>query len=188
MKLLGLFAAAVFAGPPVAHGQNVRDVVRPNPVRISSRLQLTAAVEQMAVKLGQPARVHLRYKNMSSGAIMLGTANWRLAYTLTVTDSSGAEPPRTALGESWLQEQRQTNQEPSLMGPKRLEPGAEGEEVVVDIAKYYQLSRPGAYFVRMMFRDIWPDPGVPWRSTEEEGRKVILEEALSNVVQFTIVP
>jgi hypothetical protein len=39
-----------------------------------------------------------------------------------------------------------------------------------------------------MLRGIWPDPGEPRATSVEEAQKMTIEEAVSNVVQFTIIP
>jgi hypothetical protein len=69
-----------------------------------------------------------------------------------------------------------------------VEPGAEGQELAMDLAKIYQLTKPGTYSVRSMLRGIWPEPGDPRPTTVEEAQKVTIEEAISNAVQFTITP
>ena len=185
MKGFLLLAALLTAS--IAHGQVVRDPVAPNPVRVSTRLQLILTVEHSNVKSGDPVGARTHYKNVSSKTIELGTGYWMLDYAAIVTDTSGAEPPRTSLGERWLQEQR----EPVLLrseGPLYVEPGAQGQELAVDLAKIYQLTKPGTYFVRFMFRGVAPDPIEPRPTSVEEARKMPIEEGVSNLVQFTIVP
>ncbi len=187
MKTFASFAVMVFAGVSPAPCQALRDSVFPDPVRASTRLQLTAKLDETTVKVGEPVVLRARYKNVSATNLELGTRYWVIDYGLVVTDSSGAEPPRTELGEKWLKEQR----EPVLLssqGPFLLEPGAQGEEFAVDVTKAYRLTRPGSYSVQLMFRMVWPEPGTPVPTTVEESQKMPLEEAVSNVIQLTITP
>ncbi len=185
MKMLRLAITAMFG--IAAYGQTIKDPGLHNPVRVSTRLQLTVTLDKASVKLGEPVILRARYKNASSTKLGLGTGYWMLDYGLVVTDSSGAEPPRTALGEKWVQEQRESFLI-SSQGPIRLEAGAESTEFTLDVSKVYQLTRFGSYSVRLMFRGVWPEPGTPKPATVEESQQMPLEEAVSNVVQFTITP
>jgi hypothetical protein len=181
---LFLFAVSLTVS---AYGQAVKDPVLPNPVRVSTRLELTLTVDHASIKTGEQMGVRVRYKNVSSRTMDLGSGSWMLDYAVTVADSSGAEPQRTSLGERWLKEQR----EPFIsrsQGPLHVEPGADGEELAMDLAKIYQLTKPGTYFVRFLFRSMSPDSSDPLPKTVEEAQKVTIEEAVSNVAQFTITP
>ena len=66
MKRPGMFGAVVLAATAVTFGQAVKDPARTGPVRVSSRAQLIASLEQAAVKIGDPIRLHFRLKNVSS--------------------------------------------------------------------------------------------------------------------------
>jgi hypothetical protein len=187
MKILVLLEAIVLAGTNVALGQALKDAVLPNPVVVSTRLQLKVGVEHPSLKLGEPVVVHARYKNVSSETVMVGTRHWDEDYALTVSDAFGAEVVRTALGEGWLMRQRGPLNTSSI-GPFVLSPGEQGQEFVFDAAKYYQLNHPGTYFVRLILRHVLPDVPAPIPTTVEEYHKLPLEEAVSNLVQFVIVP
>jgi hypothetical protein len=69
-----------------------------------------------------------------------------------------------------------------------LGPGEEGGEFVVDADRNYNLTKPGTYFVRLMFRSMWPEPGEPRPTTVEEAEKTPMEEAVSELIPFTITP
>ena len=185
MKSLGLLIALSLAH--ALHGQVVKDPVAPNPVRVSTRLQLVLELQQPKVKSGERVGARTTYENISPSAIDVGSGDWTLDYAVTVTDELGRECPRTALGERWLNEQR----EPVLLrseGPVHLEQGTEGKEISMDLAKIYQLTKPGVYFVRFLYRSIWPDPGESRPTSVEDAQRVPIEEAVSNVVQFEITP
>jgi hypothetical protein len=68
-----------------------------------------------------------------------------------------------------------------------LAPGAEYGGGAIDVAKHYQLDRPGNYFVRIAWR-IGVPPGVPQPKTPQEIVKVPIEEAVSDLIPFTITP
>jgi hypothetical protein len=188
MKTFGLFQAIALASMSALNGQALRDSVLPNPVRISARLQLIATLERANVKLGEPMIVHAHYKNVSSNGLDLSpiARNSMISYALTVTDAAGAELQRTAAGESWLRGQRVENTS-AVLAPVHLDPGAEGREFVVDAAQYYNLTKPGTYFVRLMFRSPGPDPNEP-RPTTSDPEKIPVERAVSDLISFTIAP
>jgi hypothetical protein len=100
VKTLGSLITFVLVSLGVAHGQAVKDPVRPNPVRVSSRAQLIASLEVATVRVGDPIRLHFRLKNVSSEAIMLMASDFNDDYWVIVTDASGTEfrTPRSATG------------------------------------------------------------------------------------------
>jgi hypothetical protein len=58
------------------------------------------------------------------------------------------------------------------------------------VTKHYQLDRPGNYFVRIA-RRIGVHPDVPYPKYPEQAQemtKVQLEEAVSDLIPFTITP
>ena len=184
MRVLGFLSAVAMIGG-VAHGQAVKDPARPNPVRVSTRLQLVASLEQAGVKIGGPVKLHLRFKNVSSDVVGTSQTSWAMDYWLTVTDASGAELPRTKEGDQMLRPGRAAGSSISSLVP----PGFEYGAGVVDIAEYFRLDRPGNYFVRIGYRGLSPAPGDPWPpKTQDENQKRTLEEAVSDLIPFTIVP
>jgi hypothetical protein len=50
----GVFCAIALVVLGFAHGQAVKDPALPNPVRISTRLQVLATIELQSVRLGEP--------------------------------------------------------------------------------------------------------------------------------------
>lgn len=86
----------------VALGQAVKDPVRPNPVRVSTRLQLVASLEQTSVKIGDPVRLRLHFKNVSSEVVGTSMNGWATDFWLTVIYASGTELPRTKEGDRML--------------------------------------------------------------------------------------
>jgi hypothetical protein len=184
-ELVFLFAISLTAN--MLHAQAIRDPGRPNPIRVSTRLRMLAGLEHESVKSGDPVALHARYKNVSSGPLTVYDDQRNLRYQLLVTDASGKEPPRTDLGEQWLQFMR----EPYLLhgiGPDTLEPSAEGGDFVIDVSKYYYLTTPGRYFVRIMFSGLDRDPAEPRPTAVEDPGKVTLEEAVSDPIPFTVTP
>ena len=59
---------------------------------------------------------------------------------------------------------------------------------MINAAYCYSLTKPGTYFVRLMFRSMWPEPGERWPTTIEEAQKTPMEEAVSELIPFTITP
>jgi hypothetical protein len=102
---------------------------------------------------------------------------------IMVTDASGTELPLTKEGEKWRQPSRVSG--PVVVGA--LFPGGEQGETIIDVSKHYQLDRPGNYFVRIA-RRIGVPPDVPFPKTAEGAAKTPLEEAVSDLVPFTITP
>jgi hypothetical protein len=66
MKCLGFLSVFAIVGLEVGHGQAVKDPVVPATVRVSSRLQLIASLEQATLEIGSPIILHYRLKNVSS--------------------------------------------------------------------------------------------------------------------------
>lgn len=89
MKKPGEFSAIALVLLAVAHGQAVKDPLWSNQVRVSSRAQLIAALEQATVRPGDPIKLHFRLRNLSSGAINLTWGAFNENYWLMVTDASG---------------------------------------------------------------------------------------------------
>jgi len=147
---------------------------------ISTRVQFLATLNRESAKAGDPIELRLRVKNVSSKAVYMYDVYWMLDYTVVVTDASGEELPRTALGEQWRQEQREGFRGGSLHMVPPLQPDAEGEEFIIDIAKYYQLTKPGRYLVRAVRNNLDTDSG--------ERPTVAAVTAVSNTLAFTITP
>jgi hypothetical protein len=184
MKTPGSFLSIMLIGAGSLPGQALRDPALPNPVRVSTRLQVLATVEQQNVRLGEPIRVHFRTKNVSSAVLRIRNLDTAQDYGVIVTEASGLEPLLTPLG-SLLR----THQSISSQGPIPLAPGAESEEAVWDLAKLFQLTKPGRYFVRILFRGVWLERDEdPHPKTVEEERKITWEEAVSDPIPFTIAP
>jgi hypothetical protein len=93
-----LFLLAASFCARVVHGQALRDPALPNPVRISTRLQVVAAIERQSFKLAEPVRVHFRTKNVSSAVLRIRNLDTAQDYGVIVTDASGFEPMLTPLG------------------------------------------------------------------------------------------
>jgi hypothetical protein len=178
----GVFSAFALVVLGVAHGQ-VRDPLWSNSVRVSSRAQLIASLEQTRVKVGDPVKLHYRLKNVSSEAINLVWGAFNENYWLMVTDASGTELPRTKEGDRLRQPSKVEIS--SISGA--LEPGADDGDHAIDVTKHYQLDRPGNYFVRIARRMGVP-PDVPHPRTLREGATVPLEEAVSDLIPFTVTP
>ena len=127
--------------------------------------------------------LHFSLRNVSSDPINLVSSGFNDDYWLIVINASGTEIARTALGEKMRQPLKMLG--PVVKGP--LAPGAEDSGYSIDVAKHYQLDRPGNYFVRIV-RRIGVPPGVPYPKTLQEGARVPLEEAISDLIPFTITP
>lgn len=183
MKKVGLLSAITILGIEVVLGQAVKDPARLNPVRVSTRVQLLASLERASMKIGDPIQLHYRLKNVSSEVVAVAITDWSVVYWLTVVDASGAEPPRTKKGDRMRQIPVSTG--PNVQG--FLQPGADDGDHVTDVTELYRLDRPGAYFVRIAQRLGLP-PGEPRPKTPEEGRRAPVEEAVSDLIPFTIVP
>jgi hypothetical protein len=184
MRKPGLLSAIALAVIASSQGQAVKDPARPNPVRVSSRLQLVASLQQASVKIGDPVKLDLHFKNVSSGVVGTSQNSWENDYWLTVTDASGTALPRTKEGDQMLKPVRALVS--SVISP--VPPGAEYGGGVVNVAEYFVLDRPGKYFVRIGYRSLTPAPGEPRPKTEKERQEVPLEEAVSELIPFTIVP
>jgi hypothetical protein len=184
MKKLKLLWTITLIGLSTARGQAVKDPALPNPVRVSTRVQMLVSLERASVKIGEPVRLHCHLKNVSSEVVHSGETAWSDDYWLVVTDASGAELPRTPLGDRKRRPARAAVHAIMIA----LDPGEERDEGVTNVAELYQLNRPGKYFVRIAFR-LGPQPGDPWPpSTEEERLKGPREEAVSDLIPFTITP
>jgi hypothetical protein len=92
MSVFGFLSAIALLGIAAVYGQAVKDPVEPNPVRVSSRAQVIASLEQASVKLGAPMVLHYRLKNVSPQAIQL-LDDCSFSYWVMVTDASGTELP-----------------------------------------------------------------------------------------------
>ena len=200
MNRIGLLAVIALAGLTAAEGQAIKDpglmwgppwaptrdswVPIPNLVRVSTRAQMIASLEQSRVRIGDPIILHYRLKNVSSGVIGplfyngFGDECW-----LMVTDASGAELPRTKEGD-------RLRERPTVLmaaGRGLLGPGVEENDKTIDVSKLYRLDRPGNYFVRIARRMGVP-PDVPSPKTPQEWEKTPTEEAVSEPIPFTITP
>jgi hypothetical protein len=176
----GLFSAVVVV-LGVAHGQAVKDPVGLNPVLVSSRVQVIASLERARPKLGEPIILHYHLKNVSSQAIMLRYAGTYDSWVM-VTDALGRELPLTKEGRAW-----RGPPSPGSSVRGSLEPGAVDGDQAFDLTKLYQLDRPGDYFVRIARRMGTP-PDVPSPKTPQEMARTPLEEAVSDLIPFSITP
>lgn len=181
MKRPGVFSAIGLMGLGVAHGQAVKDPVNPSPVRVSSRAQVIASLGEARAKLGEPIILHYHLKNVSSQAITLRYIG-AYDYWVMVTDAAGMELPLTKEG-------GRLRGPPSPGSTMRgsLGPGAEEHDQVIDVSKLYRLDRPGSYLVRIARRMGVP-PGLPQPETLQESANVPIEEAVSDLIPFTITP
>jgi hypothetical protein len=136
------------------------------------------------MRLGEPIYVKFHLTNLSSTAITLGETYPYDDYDLTVTDTLGRELPRTPKGEKVLR-----GEIPAVHGGGvDIKPGEQIEESV-NIADIYQFSKPGTYLVRAMRN--WTlgtidEMRARARTPNEPVRTI--EKAVSNAVQFTIMP
>lgn len=183
MNKLGVRSAIALVLLGVAHGQAVKDPLWSNQVRLSSRAQLIASLEQAMVRPGDPITLHFRLRNVSSRAINLTWGAFDENYWLMVTDVSGTELPRTKEGDRLRQPSKVEIS--AISGP--LAPGADDGDHSIDLTKHYQLDRPGNCFVRIA-RRIGVPPDVPAPRTVDEIAKAPLEEAVSDLIPFTIAP
>lgn len=107
---------------------------------VSTRLRLTAAIDPASAKLHVPITVKLTLKNTSSKIASVVDTSPEYDFEFVVADSSGKEPPRTALGD------RMSQGKFVLLRSNRqdLEPG---QEIVseIDVTKIYQITQPGTY-------------------------------------------
>jgi hypothetical protein len=142
---------------------------------------MIAALELARVKLGAPVILHYHVTNLSSQALPM-VLDVDAVYWVMVTDASGTELPLTKEGTRL--------REPPLAGiggMSPLAPGADDGDHSLDLTKRYQLDRPGSYLVRIAMRMGVP-PDVPYPKTMQERAKVPIEEAVSDLIPFTIVP
>ncbi len=183
MKKIGLLSVMAVTILAVAYGQGIKDSAIPNPVRASSRARMIASLERSSVRIGDPINLHLRLKNVSSGPIEIVRSGFNDDDWLIVTDASGMEVPRTEKGDRWRQRSR--SQVGTIL--YALSPGAEESDGVIDVTELYRLDRPGSYFLRIA-RRIGLPPGEPLPKTAKEGQEAPLEEAVSDLIPFTILP
>jgi len=179
---VGLFSM-VLAEAAAVFGQPLKDPARPNPVQVSTRLQLVASLEQTNVKIGDPIKLDLRFKNVSLGVVLTSQSSWESDYWLTVTDASGADLQRTKEGNQMLKPV--TSFVHSVISP--IPPGEEFSGGVVNVAEYFRFDRPGKYVLRIGYRLGLP-PGERRPQTAKERQDVPLEQAVSDPIPFTINP
>lgn len=166
----------------IAVAQGTRTGPPPIPVVPSKRLQLLMALPSRTVKLGAPVLAKFTLRNTSATAITVGVFTPEYNYELTVTDASGKELPRTPLGERLL---RRDGIGGSTTADE-IDPGRE-IEAALDISRIYQLTSPGTYLVRAVRNAILGDRAEMEQRARNPGeRPSFVEEAISNVVQFTI--
>lgn len=200
MKSVQLLSVIALAGLTAAEGQAIKDpglmwgpllganagdgwVPVPNPVRVSARTQMIASLEQSRVKIGEPLKLHFRFKNVSSEVIQMVGGGFDFDNWLIVTDASGTELPLSEKGQKWRQ--RPTSQTATTM--YALLPGQDDGDGILDVTDLYRLDRPGNYFLRIA-RRLGTPPDVPRPKTPEEVQKTPLEEAVSDLIPFTITP
>jgi hypothetical protein len=187
MKKTGVFSAMALFGLAIAYGQAIRDPAIPNPVRVSSRAQLVASLEQVSVRIGDPIKLHYRLKNVSSEVISpVVYSDWNDDCWLMVTDASGTELPRTKEGDRMRQ--RSTSHVGVVVDA--LSPGEDDGDHAIDATKHYQLDRPGNYFVRIARRIGVADRADPrlLSGDQKVASQIPIEEAVSDLIPFTIVP
>jgi len=144
-------------------------------------------MEHASAKIGDPIRVNYRLKNVSSEVVRVPQGGQEFDCWFIVTDASGAEVPRTALGDrviAGIDPPGYVRAHGSVRG--FLDPGQEGFGSSAELTELYRLDRPGKYFVRMAYRSIAPSQPVP--ATQEERNKIPREEAVSDLIPFTITP
>ena len=179
MKIPTLLLVSGFLAVSCAGSQTFKADPREPVVVPSTRLQLAAEMDPTSVRLGAPINLKLRLKNVSSGVVRMANNYAEFDYELTVTDSSGKEPPRTEFGRKLLRGEVILLHSESL----DLQPGQQ-VDASLGITQVYQLSQPGTCYARAVRRAIFSPPPEP-RSAD--GR-LIVEKAFSNPVQFTIIP
>lgn len=182
MKVLEFPLAFAFVGLAATHGQAIKDPLLPNPLRVSTRLQMLATLEKETVKLGDPIVVRSHVKNVSGNALVRGLQT----YQVIVTDASGTEIARTSYGKAQLE----SNDVSSRV--EDMAPGAESPEIRQDLSKMFELVRPGRYFVRVLIlaglgRDNPTDPRL--RTNDPKvAAQVPIEVVVSDLIPFTITP
>ena len=185
MKALGFLTAIAVLGPSVAPGQTPGQTFRAErdarPIVASTRMQLRAAVDAARVKLGTRIVLSLLLKNVSSALVTVGDSRPEYDYDLTLTDGSGKELPRTALGDQLFRHEYSILHSDS----HDLEPGQE-TKAEIEITRIYQVTQPGTYYMRAVFHAIWSD--LPGESKPVDESKRPTEKAFSNPIQFTVVP
>ena len=122
------------------------------PVVPSVRLRLLAQMESTQIKMGTPVVIKLGLTNVSSRPVHIGHSDVGVDYEFTVTDRSGKELPRTELGNHLLRGEFSLFRSESI----DLDPYAETQESL-DVAKIYQLTSPGTYYVRAAHSNIFPE-------------------------------
>jgi hypothetical protein len=179
MKTVRRFTAGLLVGTGLM-AQSVKDPKWPNPVRISSRLQMLAGIERTEAKRGEPVIIHFHIKNASQEVLQPRHGD----YVVVVMDATGAEPPRTEHGKQMLDSIEISSRSDVLA------PGAELGELAWDLTKIYDLSTPGRYFVRALFSGLGADPtDTRLRSNNTKIlSQVPIEEAVSDLIPFTITP
>ena len=185
MKALGFLTAIAALGASITLGQTPGQTFRAErdarPVVASTRMQLRAAVDAVGVKLGTRIVVTLLLKNVSSALVTVGDSRPEYDYDLTVTDGSGKELPRTALGNQLFRHEYTILHSDS----HDLEPGQE-MKAGIEITRIYQVTQPGTYYMRAVFHSIWSD--LPGESKPVEESKRPTEKVFSNPIQLTVVP
>ncbi len=185
MKKISSCSALALAGLAVMYGQAITDPASPNPVVVSSRAKVVAYLEQASVKVGNPIALHCRLR-VTSGVVKYVRGGFNNEYWLTVTEASGTELRRTEKGD-------RVRRRPTSLGPSisdALGPGQEEPDDTIDLSQLYRLDLPGSYFVRIARRIGIADPAHP--SPVSGDPKVVsqipIEEAVSDLIPFTIIP
>ncbi len=185
MRIPALFLGIAILGEG-ASAQIPRTTAEPNPGYASARLQLTASVESATVALGAPVLIKLRLRDVSAASVTVAITSEDVDYELFVTDASGKEVDRTPLGKGMFQ-----GVDESRAITKHVDPGHE-IETQIDVTRIYALKQPGTYYVQVLRGRIVPDPSVaqPYANSHsnKDAAKVAIEKAVSNKVQFTIIP
>ena len=185
MKKISSCSALALVALAVVDGQAIRDPTSPNPVVVSSRAKVIANLAQASIRVGDPLTLHFRLR-VTSGVVKYVRGGFNNDYWVTVTEASGTELPRTEKGD-------RLRRRPTSLGPSisdALGPGQEEPDDTIDLSQLYRLDRPGSYFVRIARRIGIADPAHP--SPVSADPKVVsqipIEEAVSDLIPFTIIP
>jgi len=185
MRKTGSFSVLALTALGAVYGQTIKDPASPNPVVVSSRAKVVASLEQASARVGDPIMLHFHLR-VTSGVVKYVRGGFNNDYWLIVTEASGAELPRTEKGDRLRQ--GSTAQVGTIS--TGLSAGEEDEDDAVNLAQLYRLDRPGSYFVRIVRRIGAADPYDPrLRSGDPNvGRQIPIEEAVSDLIPFTIIP
>jgi hypothetical protein len=165
-----IVAVALIAGVSMAQqSDRVADLQAPlwrQP--LSAIVRLTAQTVSQTAKPGEPVRVRLTLKNVSSGPAGYGEelGNVERSYVLAVFREDGTAAPRVPPKEGVFGER-------GSVVRKTLDPGEEATDTL-EVSKVFDLTRKGKYYVRVA--------KTVYRPSKAASREV----AISDVVTFVI--